>query len=101
MPHTHGDDAGNHGGEAQQPPISYSARRPGKRLVQWRRDVTILTRLEQVEVLHLQGLSNYAMAARLGVDESVIRDDLKRLQELWLARVSDTMAAMRARVVAD
>lgn len=67
----------------------------------WRRDPVILARLPRVERLHFAGRSNIAIAAELDVAEATIRNDLKRLQELWLERTAGTQAEIRARVISE
>lgn len=74
--------------------------RPGKR-IPWRRDLAVLERLPLVERRHLAGESNVAIAAALGVAEATVRDDLKRLRELWLERIGDSAETLRAQAVAE
>lgn len=73
----------------------------GRKKVSWRRDPVILARLPRVERLHFAGRSNIAIAAELDVAEATIRNDLKRLQELWLERTAGTQAEIRARVISE
>ena len=67
----------------------------------WRQDVGVLARLEEVERRHLKGEHNTAIAAALGVTETTIRNDLKRLRELWLERTGGSVEEMRARAIAE
>lgn len=67
----------------------------------WDRDPIVLDRLPKVERYHLAGRLNTQIAAILGVDESTIREDLKRLKGIWLRRVGDKQEEMRAAVVAE
>lgn len=67
----------------------------------WRRDPVILARLRDVERRHLVGETNVAIAAGLDVSEATIRDDLKRLNELWLERTAASQDDNRARVLAE
>jgi hypothetical protein len=69
--------------------------------VPWRRDAIILQRLPEVERRHLQGQSNYTIAAALGVDEGTIRADLRHLQEIWLERIQDEQESLRGACVAS
>lgn len=73
----------------------------GRKSVPWRRDPVILARLPIVERHHLAGKPNTAIAAKLGVDEGTIRNDLKRLQELWLERAGKSVVELRAEAVAE
>jgi hypothetical protein len=73
----------------------------GRKSVSWRRDPAILARLPRVERLHLAGRTNVAIAAELDVDEGTVRNDLKRLSELWLERTAADQADNRARVLAE
>lgn len=72
----------------------------GKR-VAWRRDPVILARLQTVERRHLKGEPNTTIAAVLDIDEATVRNDLKRLQELWLERTAAAQDDNRARVLAE
>jgi hypothetical protein len=73
----------------------------GRKSVSWRRDPAILARLPRVERLHLAGRTNVAIAAELDVDEGTVRNDLKRLSEIWLDRTATDQADNRARVLAE
>jgi DNA-binding CsgD family transcriptional regulator len=73
----------------------------GRKSVAWRRDPVILVRLRDVERRHLSGQTNVAIADALGVDEATIRNDLKRLAELWLEQTKESQAEQRARVLAE
>lgn len=73
----------------------------GRKSVPWRRDLVILARLPEVERRHLAGQPNTVIAEALGVDEGTIRNDLKRLQELWLERIGATQETLRAEKVAE
>jgi hypothetical protein len=72
----------------------------GRKSVPWRRDPIILARLQDVERRHLAGHTNVAIAAALNVDEATVRNDLKRLGELWLERTAADQAEQRALVLA-
>lgn len=67
----------------------------GRKAVHWRRDPAILARLGNVERRWHAGESNVAIAAALGVAESTIRSDLKRIAELWRERTGRTAAELR------
>lgn len=67
----------------------------------WRRDPAILARLHEVERRHLAGQPNTHIAAALGVDEGTIRNDLRRLSELWLEQINQQAPVLRAEVVAE
>jgi hypothetical protein len=69
--------------------------------VSWRRDGAILERMRTVERLHLAGKSNRVIGETVGADESTIRNDLKRLNELWLETVKDEQVNLRAAVIAE
>lgn len=71
----------------------------GKR-VAWRRDPIILARLRDVERRHLAGETNVAIAEHLGVDEKTVRNDIDRLNELWLERTAAEQGDLRAQVYA-
>lgn len=77
------------------------ARKGQRKQMPWRRDPVILARLPDVERRRLAGHSNIAIAAALDLDESTIRLDLKRLQELWQERAGATVAELRAEKVAE
>jgi hypothetical protein len=70
--------------------------RRGRKLIPWRRDAVILTRLAEVERRHLDGENNTQIARALGVSEATIRNDLARLSELWVARIQDRQEELRA-----
>lgn len=74
--------------------------RAGGRLP-WRRDSVVLERLPLVERRHLAGQPNTVIALALGVDESTVREDIKRLNELWLEQTKADQADLRAEVVAE
>lgn len=57
--------------------------------------------MREVERRHLAGDTNVALAAAIGVDEATVRNDLKRLQELWLERTHADQDANRARALAE
>jgi hypothetical protein len=73
----------------------------GRKSVPWRRDSLILARLQDVERRHLKGETNVAIAEALGVDEATVRNDLKRLNELWLERTAAAQDDNRARILAE
>lgn len=68
-------------------------KRPARRgkAVSWRRDTVILERMQIVDRLHLLGKPNTAIALELDppVDEATVRNDLKRISELYRERVGD------------
>ncbi len=66
----------------------------------WRNDPTILQRLQTVEALHLKGHTNVYVAGKLGVDEKTVRNDLKRIQQLWRERVGQDIEQQKERSVA-
>ncbi|MDP9372074.1 MAG: hypothetical protein M3Q65_06410 [Chloroflexota bacterium] len=61
----------------------------------------MLRRLLEVERRHLAGHPNTLIAAALEVDEKTIRDDLKRLKQLWHERIKGAQEQMRAQKVAE
>lgn len=67
----------------------------------WRQDPVILARLPLVARRHLKGEPNTGIAAALGVDEGTIRNDIKRLRELWLDRTGAQIEDLRARKIAE
>lgn len=69
--------------------------------VNWRRDPEVRVRLEQVERLQWRRLPNTEIARQLKVDETTIRRDKDRLQELWLERTAASQDEHRAAVVAS
>ena len=73
----------------------------GRKSVHWRRDPVILARLREVERRHLAGDTNVSIAAALSMSEATIRDDIKRLRELWLEQTAAEQSDMRARVIAE
>lgn len=68
--------------------------------VPWRKDPVILARMVLVERGYFAKKTNTAMADELGVDEGTVRNDLKRLRELWMEQAKADQAAHRARVLA-
>lgn len=78
-----------------------SAKPRGRKSVPWRRDPIILARLPRVERLHLAGRTNVAIASEMDLSEATVRDDLKRLRELWLERTRNDQAENRARALAE
>lgn len=89
-------------GEGENPDKQTPKRttRAGGRLP-WDRDPVVLERLPKVERHHLAGRMNTQIAEILGVDESTIREDLKRLKSIWLKRIGDKQEQMRAAIVAE
>jgi transposase len=73
----------------------------GRKSVPWRQDPVILARLPLVDRRYLKGEPNTAIAAALGVDEGTIRNDIKRLRELWLERAGGQIEDLRAQKVAE
>ena len=69
--------------------------RRGKKLP-WRQDPEILARLPEVERRYLRGMFNTKIAEELGVHESTVREDIKRLNQLWKERAGDEVDEMRA-----
>lgn len=88
---------------SDQPVPPVRGRKTGPRHTQlpWRQDVVILARLLEVERRHLAGQPNTLIAAALGVDEGVIRGDLKRLRTLWLERIGAAQEDLRAQKLAE
>jgi hypothetical protein len=78
-----------------------SANPRGRKSVPWRRDPVILARLPRVERLHLAGRPNTAIAAQIGVSEATVRDDLKRIQEMWRERTGADIVEQRAQMIAE
>jgi hypothetical protein len=78
-----------------------SADSRGRKRVSWRRDPVILDRLPKVERLHLAGRTHTAIAVQIGISEATVRDDLKRIQELWRERAGLDIADQRAQILAE
>jgi hypothetical protein len=78
-----------------------SADSRGRKRVAWRRDPAILARLPRVERLHLAGRTLVAIGAEVGISEATVRDDLKRVQELWRERAGGDIADQRAQIIAE
>jgi hypothetical protein len=72
----------------------------GRKSVHWRRDPVILGRLPEIERRHIEGQPNTHIAAALGLAEATIREDLKRLKELWAERVQGSQAELRQAQIA-
>lgn len=72
----------------------------GRKKTPWRSDPEITARLPDVERLHLNGKSNRAIAAQLGVTEMTIRRDLERIRALWLERAGDKIEHLKAQAAA-
>ena len=60
-----------------------------------------MARLEQVEELSLQGLSNRKIAVRLDVTEATIRRDLERIGVLMRGRATSDILLLRERSLAQ
>jgi DNA-binding CsgD family transcriptional regulator len=76
--------------------------RPGQRRQRaWKRDPEILARLQRVERMRLDGWSNLRIAAALDVAEGTIRNDVRRLEDLWLESLCDNQERLRAARVAE
>lgn len=73
----------------------------GRKSLPWRRDEAILARMRTVERLHIAGQPNTHIATTLEVDEATIRNDLKRLQELWIEHIQQDQETLRSQVVAN
>lgn len=78
-----------------------AGRREGRARTPWRRDAVVLARLVEVERRHLVGERNTTIAVALKVDEKTVRDDLARIQQLWLEDTKADIAALKARKVAE
>src|SRR5688500_11817190 len=76
-------------------------RRPGKKSVSWRNDTEILRRLPGVERRHLAGLSNYRIADALGIAEATVREDLKRIRQVWRERTGESIEHLKAQAIAE
>jgi hypothetical protein len=87
-------------GSGQGVPDS-APKKKGRKSVPWKRDPVILARLPEVERRHLAGQSSMAIAQVLDVDEGTVRNDLKRLAEVWLDQTKADQAALRARALAE
>jgi hypothetical protein len=75
--------------------------RKGRKSRPWQEDPEILARLDQVEERHLASKTNLEIAKELGVRETTIRRDLKRLREIWRERLGAKREDLRARRVAE
>lgn len=51
--------------------------------------------------MHLSGKTNVVIAGVVGISEATVRDDLKRLQELWKERIQSDQADIRAQLAAE
>lgn len=69
--------------------------RRGKALP-WKQDPVILARMVEVERRYLRGEYNTHIAAALEVHESTVREDIKRLNQLWKDRAGEQVNDMRA-----
>lgn len=67
----------------------------------WHRDPEVLERLRVVERQHIRRVPNTTIAVQLGVSEATIRQDVKRLEELWRERIQGEQADLRAQIVAE
>ena len=72
-----------------------------RKRVSWRSDPAILARLQRVEAMQFEGRPNTVIAEELGVDEGTVRNDLKRLAELWRERIGAQAEHLRAEAVAE
>lgn len=78
-----------------------SAVRRGKKSIPWRRDPIIQARLLTVDRMRLANKTQAEIAAATNVSEATVRDDLKRLNELWRERVAAAQDDNRARALAE
>ena len=76
-------------------------RQPGRARLPWHRDPVVLARMVQVERRRLAGEHNTTIAAALAVDEKTIRDDIKRIESIWLERIGQDIEALKAEKVAE
>lgn len=76
-------------------------RQPGRARLPWHRDPVVLERMVQVERRRLAGEANTTIAAALNVDEKTIRDDVKRIESIWLERIAQDIEALKAEKVAE
>jgi hypothetical protein len=67
--------------------------------VPWQRDQRILRRLELVEAERLKGYSCLRVSQNLHMPYATCWEDFRRLDQLWLARVSQNQNALRADAV--
>jgi hypothetical protein len=51
--------------------------------------------------MRLAGKTQAEIARAVGISEATVRDDLKRLQELWKERIQNEQADLRAQIVAE
>jgi hypothetical protein len=58
-----------------------------------------MQRLTLVEQYRLAGLSAWETAQAMHIDQQMVLDDWARLNELWLARTSDTQEQMRSEAI--
>lgn len=70
------------------------------KVLPWRSDDRVLSRMERVERLHLTGWTQQRIADHLGASLATIKRDIKRLSELWRERVQSTQEDIRGRIVA-
>lgn len=71
--------------------------RPMVRQLPWYRDPMALARMDRVQAIWASGDRNHcSIAAKVGVTEATIRNDLKRLRELWLERIGDNAEVLRS-----
>ena len=75
--------------------------RPGKKSIPWRDDPDIMQRLLLVEDYILAGSRNTEVAKLLKIAEGTVRNDRKRIAELWQDEVASEIAAMRQRSIAQ
>src|SRR3954447_26819501 len=77
-----------------------SAVRRGRK-VHWRRDPVILGRLPRVDRMRLAGKTQAEIARAIGISEATVRDDLKRVNDLWKERIQGEQADLRAEIVGE
>jgi hypothetical protein len=74
----------------------------GRPSVRWDQDPHIMARIKQVWQLSVQeAMSNYAIADRLGIDVRTVRNDLKRLEQVWAKELAVGTDRLRARKVVE
>ena len=65
----------------------------------WQQDPVILARLIEVERRWVAGESNSDIAGALGVNETTIRRDRRRLESVWLANTGDKIGYLRSAAI--
>jgi len=72
---------------------------PTRRTQHWSRDPLVQQRLHIVERYRLAGLSEWETGQAMAIDPAIVAEDWRRLNELWLTRISDDQAQLRGEAI--